>query len=556
MLHAMTARLIEERRGGAARVDLERLFLQHRRSLLFAQLVAGGSLLEKLRNLAWVVDVLSDRESSWDATELTILAEESAPFLPADALLSAIASLPILEMKGNVYRLADRLSVGEGPPWLVSEHASTSLDEIRELLRVGVSARQTWDRSRLADVLRGVREFGFECLRAWRARQSAERRVSGIPFLWNVAPDGRTSPMGELPASSATIDIVRLVVEPAPLLNVDATTDERSLIEWAFDEIIAKVTVDDQGRGSYRLDEDDSYPSAEHPINDTQARVIHLLVSLSASDADHLDGTRRSIARSTAAQLARYLLGQQLSARGEVHDGFWSFHKYGVPSTDSFQVLTINSELAVKALEAVWPMADAELRNAISNSLADVSSALRRTAAAGEGSVGWQQHFSTLTTGAASTAPLPNHGRDLLATARAVVILATASSLGATGDCRDLVADGLRFVEQVWSPEQITPENDVEFIPYRSPQRDRWSDLTFRITNPISAVMPYYVMKAVRLAELSLPIFLTEPINNAVNFALDSYSGHGFWRDAPSGLAYPTNTAFNMEMLIEYLRAA
>ena len=127
--------------------------------------------------------------------------------------------------------------------------------------------------------------------------------------------------------------------------------------------------------------------------------------------------------------------------------------------------------------------------------------------------------------------------------------------MGLCEDALEYVTGALRFIEQTWVVNLRDPKDDVEFIPYRTPEQHKWSDLTYRITNPISGIMPYALLKASRLVGIKLPIFMTEPVNNCLNFALENYGGHGFWLDAYMGKAYPTNTAFNMEMIMEYLRA-
>jgi hypothetical protein len=278
----------------------------------------------------------------------------------------------------------------------------------------------------------------------------------------------------------------------------------------------------------------------------------------------YLDAGRRKQARDSAMGLGRYLISEQLLAPGEKYDGFWSFHKYDDPDLDRFQVLTINSELAVKALESLWLLGDENFNRDISRSLTRLVAALRRTAIRVRGSIGWQRHFSTLESDDDLTnSANPQDGEEkenraceIFATSRGMLIFATATAMGLCDDGLEYIRGALEFVERNWTVNLSDVKDDIEFIQYRTPELLDWSDGTFRITNPISAILPYYLLKASRLSRLPLPIIVTEPINNCMNFALEQYEGHGFWRDAATGSAYPTNTAFNMEMLMEYLRGS
>jgi hypothetical protein len=404
--------------------------------------------------------------------------------------------------------------------------------------------------------------FGFHCIESWKSLVASGKQLDGVPFLWNVADDGDTTPMGDLPASSATLDIVRLAIEPLNFIGIAPSTEQRELIHWAFDRIYENIQFLADGRAYYYLPDDDSYPNTAHPINDTQSRVIHLLIHLLREEQEYLDADRRKRAHDSAIGLGRYLLSEQLLAPGEKYDGFWSFHKYGNRELDGFQVLTINSELAVKALEDLWSVGDKDLKQDISRSMIRVVTALRRTAIRDGRSVGWQKHFSTRESddGRSNSAnPQPGEGKDnraceIFATARGMMILATATAMGLFDDELNHVRGALQLVEQNWIVNLRNVEDDVEFIPYRTPELKDWSDGTFRITNPISAIVPYYFLRTLRLVRLPLSIIMTEPVNNCMNFALENYEGHGFWRDAATGSAYPTNTAFNMEMVMEYLR--
>src|SRR4051794_28826136 len=91
-------------------MDGDRLFEEHRRALLFAQLVAGGSLAEKVRNLGWAKDLLGSDAGVWAPDDLIILAEDGDPFLPTDESLQAITSLGLLEYDddADLYRLRTR----------------------------------------------------------------------------------------------------------------------------------------------------------------------------------------------------------------------------------------------------------------------------------------------------------------------------------------------------------------------------------------------------------------------------------------------------------------
>src|SRR5205823_1391301 len=93
--------------------------------------------------------------------------------------------------------------------------------------------------------------------------------------------------------------------------------------------------------GYYSLPGDDSYPNTAHPINDTQSRVVRLLIHLLDEKRDYLDGNRRRQALEAVFALTRYILSQQLAAEGQAYDGFWSFHKYEDELVDGFQVLSI-----------------------------------------------------------------------------------------------------------------------------------------------------------------------------------------------------------------------
>jgi hypothetical protein len=370
--------------------------------------------------------------------------------------------------------------------------------------------------------------------------------------------------MGDLPASSATVDIVRLAVQPLEILKMTPSDDERILIQWSFDQIYENISFKPDGEAAYYLPGDDSYPNTAYPINDTQARVISLLVHLLSDRQQYLDAERHGRANKAAWGLVRYILGQQLDAPERRQNGFWSFHRYSDVDVDGFQVLTINSELAVRAMEALWPLASATMQADIARGLSRLLASLRQTAICYDDVVGWQKHFSTLVredvVEAASTRDQAEGASDdceVFATARAMLIFAIARSLKvADDDATFYVRGALRFLQRNWSVKLEVPQDDIEFISYRSPEGAKWSDMTYRITNPISAIMPYYVLKTQRLCGEPLSVLLAENINNCVNFALENYGGHGFWLDAPTGMAYPTNTAFNLEMLAEYLRAS
>jgi hypothetical protein len=534
-------------------------FREHERELVFAQLITGGSFDEKLRNLAWLKRILESDEGTWTQDELIIMAEEADPFLPADELIEAISSLGLLEYDDRTavyWRKPSIPSMTDTSTGMLSEPAGLSLDELRAVLVRAAADRQRWTRESLSSVLVQVRDFGFACLRAWQAFQREGRLADGVPFLWNASDEGEVRPMMDLAASSATIDVIRLAIDTQA--DVPPTSDERELIEWALLEIEARITT--QGEFSfYELPDDDSYPNAAHPINDSQSRIINLLSALLSNPAQPLKTASRERAMAHTSGLIRYLLEQQHTAPGEMHDGFWSFHRYGRSDVDPLQILTINSELAVNALARARGLMDTTTQDQISRAIARVAAALERTAVVDGEQVFWEQHFSTLASGRRSrVTPLAPAGAasfnpDVLATARAILMLATATHLDIIDDGTDLVRGGLKFITENWTAA-TTPDDDIEFVPYRSPQVDKWTDVTYRITNPMSAVLPYYILKACRLADQPVSPLLAEPVNNSLNFALQSYSGRGFWRDTSTEAAYPSNTAFNMEMLVEYLQ--
>lgn len=544
-------------------MELKEVFLRHRRLLAFSQLVDGQTLQERIRNLAWIIDLLGSGDDVWQMDELAILGQESMPFMPVDEIAEALSNLKILRFDAGAqsYRLGEATNIFENglPSTITEDDCQITLTEFRELLEGGPSQRMVWRRSDLTAILGSTSDFGFHCIASWRSLVSEGNDLGGVPFLWNVVRDGETSPHGNLPASSATIDIVRLAVEPLNLLGRKPTSEQSALLSWAFDRIICNVTVGDDGCGYYDLADDDSYPNAAHPINDSQSRVIRLLVQLIRHDQGYLDAGRQREAFDATLALTRFLLSQQLSAGGEAYDGFWSFHRFDVPVIDSFQILSINSELAVAALESVWELGDTTVNDAIRDSLMRLLAGLRRTAIQHSEMIGWRKHFAG-PSGAESVSladidgPAPDV--DVFATARALFIFAVAQSLGICADANTFISGAFEVLERRWSVRFATAEDDIEFIPYRTPEHAKWSDMTYRITNPVSAVMPYYVLAAARLARLSVPMTLTEPVNNCLNFALENYGGHGFWRDVPTGLAYPSNTAFNMQMLIEYVGAS
>lgn len=553
-------------------MNSQEVFQKHRQILLFAELVGGGSLQERIRNLAWILELLNSSDESWQTDELVILAEENSPFLPAKEILEEITKLRLLALEPDtrVYKLNSSAELHEKglDASIAPQDCNFSVAELRDLLQGGSALRVVWKRSTLVSILQNMVAFGFHCIQSWQSLVAGGKQLDGVPFLWNVADDGDTTPMGDLPASSATLDIVRLAIEPLNFIGLVPTTEQRALVQWAFDRIYQKIQFLADGRAYYYLPDDDSYPNTAHPINDTQSRVIHLLIHLLREEQMYLDTARRKQARDSAIGLGRYLLSEQLLAPGEKYDGFWSFHKYTDRDLDGFQVLTINSELALKALEGLWSLGDENFKEDISRSITRVVAALRRTAIRNGGSIGWQKHFSTLESDDDRSntsnrqpgeekdlaATLENRACEIFATARSMLIFATATDMGLCDDGLEYIRGALQFVEQNWTVNLRNVKDDVEFIPYRTPELLDWSDGTFRITNPISAIVPYYLLKALRLGRLPLPIILTEPVNNCMNFALENYEGHGFWRDAATGSAYPTNTAFNMEMLMEYLR--
>jgi len=535
-------------------MDLDNVFKKHRKLLLFAQIVSGDSLSEKIRNLAWIMDLLASKDKTWESDELFMLAQETTPFLPEQEIIQQITKLQLLrlEIENSQYRLDDPIVLHEStlPASISKEDCTLSLAELQSILQGGPTQRIIWTDGYLKAILQDVSNFGFHCIRSWQSLVKEGNDLQGVPFLWNVAPDGRTTPLVDVPGSSATIDIVRLAIEPLNHLEVALDPEQQSLLQWVFDRICKNIALGNDGLAHYYLPDDDSYPNTAYPVNDTQGRVIGLLVHLLTRKDRLVDHERQARASNLAKGLVRYLLSQQLLTPDTPYRGFWSFHKYDDKSLDVFQVFTINSELAVKALETYWPIADDKLKEEIATAITETLNALRRTAVTDSQTIGWEKHFSTLSHQTAQ------RESEIFATARGAVIFATASAIGVCEDGFKYVAGALRFIEQQWSPKFREPKDDIELIYYRSPEREKWSDLTYRITNPISAIMPYMLIKTSRLMGINLPIFLTEPINNCMNFALENYGGHGYWLDSSMGKAYPTNTAFNMEMLMEYLRAA
>jgi hypothetical protein len=535
-------------------MDLDDVFKKHRRLLLLAQVVSGDSLHEKIRNLAWIVDLLASKDESWQADELFMLAQETTPFLPEDEIIQQITKLQLLkrDIETGDYRLEDPIVLHESslPASIAKEACTLSVAELQSILQRGPTQRIVWTGSYLKAILKDVSDFGFHCIRSWQSLVQAGNDIQGVPFLWNVAPDGSTTPLVDVPGSSATIDIVRLAVEPMNFMRVGPTPEQQSLIQWVFDRICQNIETGAAGLAHFYLPGDDSYPKTAYPINDTQGRVIGLFVHLLAQEHKFLDHIRLQRASDLAKGLVRYLLSQQLLTSNTPYHGFWSFHKYDDESLDGFQVFTIHTELAVKALESYWPIAEDALKEGIATAITETVNALKRTAVRDSQTIGWEKHFSTL------SQPTIQREREIFATARGALILATASSMGLCEDGFEYVAGALRFIEGQWSPKFREPKDDVELILYRSPEQQKWTDLTYRISNPISAIMPYMLLKTSRLMGMNLPIFLTEPVNNCMNFALENYGGYGYWLDASMGKAYPTNTAFNMEMLMEYLRAS
>ena len=552
-------------------MDLPSIFHRYRRLLAFAHLLGGESLRDRIRNLAWISDLLASSDEVWQLDELAILGQESTPFTPVTEIAAGVSGLRLLKYDPptKTYRVPPHVDLYEqGLPASIGEQdCQYAVAELRELLEGGPAQRTLWTQSDLTTILRGMTEFGLHCIRSWRSLVENGKDLAGVPFLWNVGQAGETTPHGELPASSATIDIVRLTVEPLNFLGISPAPDAKSLIRWAFDRIYRNISFGADTCASYLLPADDSYPNTAHPINDSQSRVITLLVSLLKEEQDYLDSERRQQALEAALALTRYLLSQQLRAEGEGYDGFWSFHRYGSVALDGYQVLSINSELAVTALTSVFGFADQQLRIAITQSVSWIVTALQRTAVRNGAEIGWRRNFagSRSPSGVSDNvkAEVPNdrpldvtEACEIFATARAMLMFASAKALGACDGAADYVRGALAYMERHWVVKLRSAKDDVEFIAYRSPESAQWSDVTYRITNPISAVLPYYVLRAARLSKERLPLVLTEPVNNCMNFALENYGGHGFWRDAGTGLAYPTNTAFNMGMLMEYVRAS
>lgn len=542
-------------------MDSDEIFQKHRQIVLFAQLLRGSTLGERIRNLRWILELINSREGSWQPDELVILAEEGSPFLPSNELLAEISKLKLLTLneESGRYELEASAELYERglPQSIKPKDCSFSVAELLVLLQGGTALRVIWKRSTLVSILQSLVDFGFHCIGSWKSVVEEGKELDGVPFLWNVDERGNATPMGNLPASSATVDVLRLAIEPLSVTTSVLSSEQARLVEWAFDQVYRRIQFLPDGRAFYELAIDDSYPEAAHPINDTQSRVVHFLIQLLQSEQIRLDEKRREQAYSSAIALTRYLLSEQLAAPGQKYDGFWSFHKYDEGQLDGYQVLTINSELAMRALEGTWSIADDNLRKNISHSVDRLLTALRRTAISNDHSIGWQQHFSTkeLEQSGTQQPPAPTkRSPELFATARGMLIFATATAMGLCEDGSEYIRGALRFLEETWIVNLRNVGDDVEFIPYRSPKLADWSDGTYRITNPISAIVPYYVLKTLRTANMPLPILISEPINNSLNFALANYEGHGFWRDAKTGSAYPTNTAFNMEMLIEYLR--
>jgi len=545
-------------------MELKDVFQRYRRLLAFAHLVGGNTLRDRIRNLSWIIALLASGDDRWQLDELATLGQESTPFMPVKEIASEVAKIKMLRLDASTqtYVLQDVANIYEqGLPAAITEAScQVSLKEFRELLEGGPAQRMVWRQSDLYTILNSTADFGFHCIEAWRSLVINGSELSGVPFLWNVTDKGVAAPHGELPASSATIDIVRLAIEPLQFLGRTPTTAERSMIEWSFDRIYQNITIETQRSGYYSLPLDDSYPNAVHPINDSQCRVIRLLVSLLEGD-EYLDSARRQRAESAALALTRYLLSQQLVSEAPTYGGFWSFHRYDDAVVDGFQILSINSELAVTALESVWALGDNRVKDAIKQGLGRLLDGLRRTAITGDGMIGWRRHFAAVPISSDSSTDGGDANRsetktEILTTARALLMFAIAQRMNVGDDASDFIRGAISGLERQWVPKLRTLEDDVEFIPYRTPEQVKWSDVLYRITNPISAVMPYCLLAAARFAEVRLPITLTEPMNDCVNFALEHYGGYGYWRDASTGLAYPTNTAFNMQMLIEYARAS
>ena len=246
-------------------------------------------------------------------------------------------------------------------------------------------------------ILQEISDFGFHCIRSWQSLVQDGNDIQGVSVSVERSPRQDTLRLWSI-CQGQTLRSTSCdrAVEPLNFMQVVPSPEQQSLIQWVFDRIYVNIKFESDGRAYYHLPGDDSYPNTAHAINDTQARVIHLLIQLLNEEQGYFDLRARQQASDSANGLVRYLLSQQLFRHESPYEGFWSFHKYDDQSLDGFQVLTINSELAVKALEAYWGTADANLKKEIAQAITEILTALRRTALKDAQTIGWQKHFSTL----------------------------------------------------------------------------------------------------------------------------------------------------------------
>ena len=116
-------------------MDLDNAFQKHRKLLLFAQVISGDSLHEKIRNLAWIIDLLASNDESWQADELFMLAQETTPFLPQDEIIQQITKLRLLRrvVETGDYKLDESFVLHEPtlPTSITNEDCTFSLPNCR-----------------------------------------------------------------------------------------------------------------------------------------------------------------------------------------------------------------------------------------------------------------------------------------------------------------------------------------------------------------------------------------------------------------------------------------
>src|SRR5688572_14416168 len=96
-------------------MDLPSSFQRYRLLLAFAQMLGGESLRDRIRNLAWMSDLLASSDDAWELDELAMLGQESTPFMPVNEIADGMSRLRLLEYDRSTetYRLPQYVDLYE-----------------------------------------------------------------------------------------------------------------------------------------------------------------------------------------------------------------------------------------------------------------------------------------------------------------------------------------------------------------------------------------------------------------------------------------------------------